>query len=186
MRLLGFGANGPRAKVKGPVRVDQYSVLVNRSNHASLAFSLIELVIVVVIIGIIGAIAIPRLGGATDRAVDAQVIASLGHFQRAIDTYMAEHGNKCPATDPNGSINTSQVSFRNRMKGTTDDVGNVTPTGMFGPYLKDLPVNLANRRQTLRVDGAPAGANTNGWRYDSVKKLIQADDSVRNANGGKL
>lgn len=157
-----------------------------RSKVCRAAFSLVELIIVVVIIGIIGAIAVPKLTGATDRAVDAQVIASLGHFQRAIDTYMAEHGNRCPATDPNGTINTSQVSFRNRMKGTTDDVGNVSPTGLFGPYLKDLPVNMANRRQTLRVDGVAAGSNTTGWRYDSVKKQIQADDSVRKATGEKL
>jgi len=150
------------------------------------AFSLIELIIVIVIIGIIGAIAVPKLTGATDRAVDAQVIASLGHFQRAIDTYMAEHGNRCPATDPGGGINTSQISFRNRLRSTTDDVGNVSASGIFGPYLTDIPVNMANRRQTVRMDGAPAGANTNGWRYDTALKLIQADDKQRLAGGGKL
>ncbi len=149
-------------------------------------FSLIELVIVIVIIGIIGAIAIPKLGGATDRAVDAQVIASLGHFQRAIDTYVAEHGNKCPATDSNGALNTSQIWFRNRLTGTTDDSGNVSASGMFGPYLRDIPVNMANRRQTVRINGVAAGENTNGWRYDWDKKLIEADDSARKAGGGKL
>jgi prepilin-type N-terminal cleavage/methylation domain-containing protein len=149
-------------------------------------FSLIELVIVIVIMGIIGAIAIPKLGGATDRAVDAQVIASTGHFQRAIDAYMAEHGNRCPATEPNGAISTSQVNFRNRLRSQTDDIGNVSGTGLFGPYLKDIPVNMANRRQTIRIDGVAAGANTNGWRYDSVKKQIEADDQARLKSGGKI
>lgn len=149
-------------------------------------FSLIELVIVVIIIGIVGAIAIPKLGGATDRAVDAQVIASTGYFQRAIDSYMAEHANRCPATEPNGVISTSQSNFRNRLRSQTDELGTVSVTGLFGPYLKDVPINMANRRQTIRVDGVAAGANTHGWRYDSVKKQIEADDQVRLKSGGKI
>lgn len=157
-----------------------------RFHFVSRGFSLIELVIVIVIIGIIGAIAVPKLSGASGRAVDAQVVAALGQFQRAIDMYMAEHGNKCPATDPSGAVNTSQVSFRNRLRGTTDEVGNVSASGMFGPYLKDIPTNMANRRQTIRIDGAPAGANTHGWRYDWAKKQIEADDMARVAWGGKI
>ncbi len=157
-----------------------------RSHPCRGAFSLIELIIMIVIIGIIGAIAVPKLTGATDRAVDAQVVASLGHFQRAIDTYMAEHGNRCPATDSNGAVNTSQIWLRNRLTGTTDDSGNLSASGMFGPYLKDIPVNMANRRQTVRINGVAAGANTNGWRYDWDKKLIEADDSVRKPGGGRL
>lgn len=147
-------------------------------------FSLIELVIVLVVIGIVGAIAIPKLGGATARGVDAQVIASLGHFQRAVDLYMAEHMNRSPAHEADGSVNTSMIAFARRLVQTSDEDGNLN--GMFGPYLRAIPTNMANGKAIVRIDGAAAGANTHGWRFDSSRRVIEADDQVRTPTGKTL
>jgi hypothetical protein len=38
----------------------------------------------------------------------------------------------------------------------------------------------------VRFDGAAAGANSAGWRYDTVKKKIEGDDSERGTGGGKV
>jgi prepilin-type N-terminal cleavage/methylation domain-containing protein len=183
---LRRGVNRRQTVRSSQVDVQGVQRWITHKPRARAAFSLIELVIVIVIIGIIGAIAVPKLAGASDRAVDAQVIASTGYYQRAIDTYMAEHNNRCPATNASGVIELSQVNFRNRLRGNTDSLGNVGAGYLFGPYLKDLPINMANRRLTVRFDGAAAGENTTGWRYDTVKKKIEGDDSARGTGGGKM
>jgi hypothetical protein len=46
---------------------------------------------------------------------------------------------------------------------------------MFGPYLRAWPENPVNGRRSIRIDGAPAGANTHGWRVDSATGRIESD-----------
>ena len=51
----------------------------------------------------------------------------------------------------------------------------------FGPYLLRLPVNPFNDSSRVRIDGAVAGANIAGWRFDTITGLFQADDSPNHA-----
>jgi hypothetical protein len=51
----------------------------------------------------------------------------------------------------------------------------------FGPYLQTLPVNPFNDRSTVRIDGAVAGSNTDGWRFDTMTGAFQADDIAAHA-----
>ena len=69
----------------------------------------------------------------------------------------------------------SSSDFEQRLTSQTDIAGN---TGTdFGPYLKQIPKNPYNDKNTVRIDGADAGANTDGWRFDTISGFFQPDDS---------
>ena len=146
------------------------------------AFSLIELVIVVVIIGIIAAIAIPRFGSAAQNSQTASIKGSLKILMSAADVYAAEHDGLSPASNPDGSLDANAVNMAARLTANSTAAGaTVGPSLPFGPYIRAFPHNPANQRDSFRIDGAPAGANTDGWRYDSVLHVFQADDSPSSA-----
>ena len=142
------------------------------------AFSLIELVLVVAIIGVISAIAIPRLASASSNSVVASTQGNIAVLEHAIEHYAAEHENRSPATDVDSRINDDEATFVKRLILTTDFSGNPGDKLTFGPYLRDIPANPKNGRRRIRVDGAAAGANTHGWRFDSVTRIVEPDDVV--------
>jgi general secretion pathway protein G len=146
----------------------------SQSDHHPLlrrGFSLVELVIVVVIIGIIGAIAIPRMSSSAENAARAAVIADQAVLQRAVDLYETEHGGVLPHV----GAATAKVFYFRLIK-TTDYDGTVNEsTGIYGPYINGLPTNRHNGLATIRRDGAAAGANTHGWRYDTTTGAVEAD-----------
>jgi type II secretory pathway pseudopilin PulG len=137
------------------------------------AFSLVELVMVVATIAIVAAIAVPRMSGAATAAGFAAARANLRILQNAIDTYAAEHNELTPAHDPDGSVSTDADAFIKRLVAFSDDVGN--PGSIYGPYLLRLPRNPANKLDTVRIDGAPAGAGLAGWRFDTARRRLAAD-----------
>jgi len=139
--------------------------------RSSRAFSLVELVIVVVIIGIITAIAIPRMSSAADNAAKNAVIADQGTLQRAIDLYETEHEGVLPHVGA-GAIKT--FYFRLIKKSDLDGTVNNT-TGIYGPYINGIPANKINGKASIRKDGPAAGANTDGWRFDSTTGRIEPD-----------
>jgi prepilin-type N-terminal cleavage/methylation domain-containing protein len=142
------------------------------------AFSLVELVIVVVIIGILGAIALPRVTSAGDRARASALQASIAELQKSVDHYSAEHLERSPATEPDGSTSIAGLAIARRLMRRTDDFGVVSAAGVYGPYIRTWPLNPYNDLATIRIDGAAAGANTHGWRYDSASSRIEADHKV--------
>lgn len=142
-------------------------------------FSLVELVIVVVIIGIVAAIAVPRMSSAAARARATSLRADLAAMNHAADFYIAEHGGLCPAQDGLGAIASDGIELIARLVDRTDGFG--ASGSQFGPYLMKLPANPFNGLSTVRIDGAPPGAGTHGWRYDSVNRSFRADDSVETA-----
>ncbi len=145
-----------------------------RPRRLQLGFSLIELVIVVVIIGIIAAIAVPRFSSAIEKSADAAVAQNVAVLQKAIDLYTAEHADLSPAREAGGATSTPNAMIR-RLIQRTDASGALESTGIYGPYLRAWPENPANGRRSLRIDGAAAGANTHGWRFDSATGVIQSD-----------
>jgi prepilin-type N-terminal cleavage/methylation domain-containing protein len=138
-------------------------------------FSLLELIVVLVIIGVIGAIAIPRMSSSAANSTATAVSASTSQVQRASDLYAAEHLERNPALDPDGSTNPAGQSLIDRLVGRTDDAGVVSAAGLYGPYLRAWPVNLVNKKSTVRIGGAPAGINADGWRYDPATGTILPD-----------
>ncbi|MBL8964764.1 MAG: prepilin-type N-terminal cleavage/methylation domain-containing protein [Phycisphaeraceae bacterium] len=140
------------------------------------AFSLIELVIVVLIIGTIATIAVPRVMHAAQRSKQAAKAGSVAAMQRAIDLYTAEHAERCPAVNASGIVSLSSAEFEQRLVGKTTMNGHIDASGAYGPYLREIPVNPGNQRATIRINGAPAGSHTHGWRYDTASRRIEPDD----------
>ncbi|MGJ8637376.1 MAG: prepilin-type N-terminal cleavage/methylation domain-containing protein [Phycisphaerales bacterium] len=137
------------------------------------AFSLVELIIVVVIIGIIGAIAIPRISSASENAAKNAVIADTRALQHAVDLYTTEHEGVLPHV---GAASAKVFYFR--LIQTTDLDGTPNASGIYGPYIEGIPTNRYNGLITVRRDGAAAGANTHGWRYDTASGLVEPDHTT--------
>lgn len=142
------------------------------------AFSLLEVVIVVAIMAAVAAIAVPRLASATSHSIVANTQGNITVLERAIETYAAEHDDRTPAHEADGSASADESTFVKRLILSTDAAGAAGDGRRFGPYLRDLPANPKNGRRRIRIDGAPAGANTHGWRFDSVLRIIEPDDAV--------
>jgi prepilin-type N-terminal cleavage/methylation domain-containing protein len=137
-------------------------------------FSLVELVIVVVIIGIIGAIAVPRMSSSAENAAITAVIADQSTLQRALDLYEVEHYGVMAHVGA-GTIKTFYFRLlkHSDLDGTVNDA-----TGIYGPYINGIPANKLNGLATIRHDGAAAGANTHGWRYDTTTGQIEPDHTA--------
>lgn len=136
-------------------------------------FSLIELVMVIVIIGVIGAIAIPRMSSAADNAAKNAVVGDHSTLQKALDLYETEHeGVKVHV----GAGGLKTIYFRLLKKSDLD--GTVNPSGIYGPYINGIPANKINGLNAIRRNGAAAGANTHGWRYDTATGRIEPDHTA--------
>jgi general secretion pathway protein G len=142
------------------------------------AFSLIELVIVVVIIGIVAAVAIPRLSNAGSRSKDATVRANLAVLSKAVDHYVAEHNGLHPAQAPDGTVSPAIRPFMRRLLERTDADGTFSATGLFGPYLRSIPVNPYNDLAVIRVDGPAGPSGLAGWRFDSATLQFAPDHAA--------
>ncbi len=140
------------------------------------AFSMIELVIVVVIAGIIAAIAVPRVSGYSQTAKERRVVADMGTLQKATEMFAAEHsGLRIGRLMAGGKVDAGTLSAR--LTSTTDDTGTPDGSGIFGPYVRSMPVNALNGLATVRIDGVAAGAGTHGWRYDSALNVFHSDEA---------
>lgn len=137
-------------------------------------FSLVELLIVISILGILAAIIVPEMSGAGVEARASALEADLRQVRSQMELYKLHHDYLLPAFPGENS-----ADFWRRMTTQTDISGD--PGFDFGPYLKSVPVNEFNDLTTVRIDGAAAGANTDGWRFDTFTGHFQADDSPAHA-----
>lgn len=153
---------------------------IGRRQRGLPAFSLVELVIVVIIIGIVAAIAVPRMSSAASRSRAGAIRADLRILTGAVDLFAAEHADRTPAHEAGGGISVDADQFTKRLTLKTDETGAIN-TGIYGPYLRAIPVNPGNAKATLRINGAAPGANTHGWRFDTTLREFAADDSADSA-----
>ena len=137
-------------------------------------FTLVEILVVVVLLGILAAIIVPRFTNAGEEARTSALLTDLRRLRSQIELYKCQHNDKLPA-----ATGETADDFLRRMTTKTDVDGNAGND--FGPYLPIMPVNPFNNRSTVRIDGAAAGSNTEGWRFDTTTGAFQADDSAAHA-----
>ena len=134
-------------------------------------FSLVELLIVISILGILGAIVVPMYSDAGQKAKSSALKTDLQKVRTQIEVYRSQHNDQLPALSGETSAH-----FEQRMTSQTDRNGYLGTD--YGPYLNKIPQNPYNDKNTVRIDGAIAGTNTDGWRFDTYSGIFQADDSV--------
>jgi type II secretory pathway pseudopilin PulG len=138
---------------------------------------LVEVLIVVSIIGILAAIAIPQFQTNTGEAQVACLRSNLHAVRKQIELYKIHHNGVLPA-----AVADTGDDFVRRMTTQTDVSG--AAGGPLGPYLERMPANVFNKSSTVRIGGPAAGANTDGWRFDPLGNVFQADDNDdKNADG---
>jgi len=138
---------------------------------AKKGFTLVEILIVVVILGILAAIVIPQFTEASTEAKTSSLCSDLQTVRSQIELYKIQHNDALPGS--------GTASFVQAMTGQTDIAGAVGTD--YGPYLQQMPKNPFNNLNTVRIDGAAAGANTEGWRFDSASGAFVADDTAAHA-----
>jgi len=137
-------------------------------------FTLVEVLVVVVILGILAAIVVPHFTGAGNETRTSALTTDLRRIRSQIEYYKIQHKDQLPAT-----TGETADDFLRRITAKTDADGNVGND--FGPYMQSLPANPFNDRSTVRIDGAAAGSNTDGWRFDTTTGAFQADDTAAHA-----
>lgn len=137
-------------------------------------FTLVEILVVVVLLGILGAIVVPHFTGAGNESRTSALQTDLRRIRTQIDLYKCHHNDQLPA-----ATGETADDFLRRMTTETDVNGNIGND--FGPYLQAMSVNPFNDKSTVRIDGAAAGSNTDGWRFDTTSGAFQADDIAAHA-----
>ncbi len=133
-------------------------------------FTLVEILVVVTIVGVLAAIVVPQFQSSTNSAKSACLSSNLTVIRKQIELYKIHHNSILPA-----AVGEAGTDFTRRMLTTTDTTG--AAGTQFGPYLERIPINDYNNRCTVRVGDPPAGANTDGWRFDPSTGAFQADDN---------
>ena len=137
-------------------------------------FTLIEILVVVVLLGILAAVVVPRISRAGGETRTSALVTDLRRVRSSIELYKFHHNDQLPA-----ATGEEPADFVRRMTTQTDADGN--PGVDYGPYMQSLPANPFNDLTTVRIDGAAAGAGSDGWRFDTTTGAFQTDDSPAHA-----
>jgi general secretion pathway protein G len=140
-------------------------------------FTLVEILIVVIILGILAAIVIPQFTEASNDARQSSLSSDLQTVRSQIELYKVQHLDTVPdATVGEGTL------FVQKMTSQTDYLGAVG-AGTLGPYLQKFPTNPFNSKNTVRIGGAAAGANTHGWYFEPTLGRFSPDDNLTTSDG---
>jgi len=138
------------------------------------AFALAEILVFVVLLGIMASLIVPHISGVNADSRTSTLATELRRMRNRIESYRSHHNGQFPAT-----TGENFTDFLRRMAKKTNADGDAGIE--FGPYVLRLPVNPFNDSSTVRIDGAVAGANIAGWRFDTITGAFQADDSPNHA-----
>jgi len=132
-------------------------------------FTVAEFVLFVALLGIL-AVVVPSVSGSGEENRNFALATDLLGVRSQIELYKVHHNGQLPA-----AIGENFAQFLRRMATKTNADGD--PGVDCGPYMQSLPVNPFNDSVAVRIDGAAAGSNIAGWRFDTMTGAFQADDS---------
>jgi general secretion pathway protein G len=142
--------------------------------RARSGFTLVEILIVVIILGILAAIVIPEFTDASGQARESSLRSNLQTMRSQIELYQVQHNDAFPG-------DAADTTFVEAMTETTNAAGSKTGTD-FGPYVQQIPRNPYNNLDTVREEAvSTAGANTEGWTFNTTNGDFQADDDATHA-----
>jgi prepilin-type N-terminal cleavage/methylation domain-containing protein len=154
-------------------------------------FTLVEILIVVIILGILAAIVLPQFSSATARSRASMMADDLRIFRTQITIFKSQHRDVPPGypglvvgSTPTEAALISQLTLATNSAGGTAAPG--TAGYPFGPYLREIPVNPLNSKNSVRVVAAGdsvAPADTDGWIYQPANMLFKADSTGADDNG---
>ena len=133
-----------------------------------------EILSLALLLGILASVIIPNISGVGPGSRSSTLARDLRTMRSRIERYKRHHNGELPAAKGENSD-----SFLCRMVRKTNVDGDIGIE--FGPYLQRLPVNPFNGLRAVRIDGASAGTNIAGWRFDPRTGAFQADDSPGHA-----
>lgn len=140
--------------------------------RAKSGFTLVEILIVVVILGILAAIVIPQFTDASTEAKTSSLCSDLQTVRSQIELYKIQHNDDLP------DMTVDLLTGDNALTLVTLIDGTVVASGAdnsYGPYLQKIPTNPFNDDASIRIDGAAAGAGTNGWSFNTTTGAFHAD-----------
>jgi len=157
------------------------------------AFTLVEILIVVLILGILAAIVLPRFSNASATARASMLADDLRVIRMQLQVYKSQHVD-VPAGYPDGDRTAApteaafvaQMTMASKADGSTAAPG--TAGYRYGPYLREVPTNPLNGKNTVQVidnGGAfpAAGDDSHGWIYQPQHLLFHADSPGQDDKG---
>ena len=140
--------------------------------HRRSAFTLIEVLIVVVIMAILAATIIPQFTDSTKDAKTSTAKMNIATLRAQIQLYRTQH------TGLNPSATLIELTKTTDINGDYSTTG---PTYVYGPYLRQIPVNPFTNSATVTTvasDLTAAPAGTGGWIYNPTTGNIWIDSAT--------
>ena len=149
------------------------------------AFTLVEILIVVLILGILAGIVLPRFSNASAIARASMLADDVRILRMQLTVFKAQHCD-IPAGYPGGdrtATPTEAALVPQLTKASTATCATAEPgtSGYpYGPYLREMPTNPLNGKNTVQMIGngagfPTAGDDSHGWVYQPAAMLFKAD-----------
>ncbi|MFP4105658.1 MAG: type II secretion system protein [Phycisphaerae bacterium] len=160
---------------------------------AGKGFTLVEILIVVMILAILGTVILPRFSNASQKARASMLADDLRVLRMQINVFKGQHLSVPPGyPDLDKSQQPTEAAFIIHMTKATTPGGNWAEPGTsgyrFGPYLREIPENPVNGKNTVQMigdaDSFPTGGdNSHGWIYQPSTMTIHADSPGTDEQG---
>lgn len=156
-------------------------------------FTLVELMLVVAILGILGAVAMPMYQGQASKARESAAKSNLSTIRAQIELYKLQHKGIAPGYVDGAEADVDTLELQ--LTATSADTGatslnkvRIAPF-LFGPYVKKIPRNPFNNRNTiayvaLAADMATAAdGKSSGWLYKRETGEIRVNYAGTDSDG---